>query len=139
MIQENSLSVLAVVQSGGADTTFTLKRLLPQASILQDAAFSKLHAVIVICEMADPWPDMMKSLSDYRCWLFRSVSVKVKSIISPVKSSTDNRLLRGVIREGCLAVAGDTVISLRPLIGLRIFCNQIYLRQLCPVSRLHNR
>ena len=55
------------------------------------------------------------------CWLFRSVFVKVKSIISPVKSSTDNKLLRGVIREGCLAVAGDTVISLRPLIGLRIF------------------
>ena len=85
---------------------------------------------------------MMKNLSDYRplffsffffimayflsCWLFRSVFVKVKSIISPVKSSTDNRLLRGVIREGCLAVAGDTVISLRLLIGLRIFCNQIY-------------
>ena len=57
----------------------------------------------------------------------------------PVKFSTDNKLLKGVIREGCLAVAGDTVISPRPLIGLRIFCNQIYLRQLCPVPGLHNR
>ena len=36
--------------------------------------------------MSDPWPDMM-----------------TKFTISPVKSSTDNRLLRGVIREGCLA------------------------------------
>ena len=77
-------------------------------------------------EVADPWADMMKKAYFLSCWLFKSVFVKVKSVISPVKSSTDNRLLRGVIREGCLAVAGDTVISLRPLIGLRIFCNQIY-------------
>ena len=74
------------------------------------------------CEMSDPWPDMM-----------------TKFIISPVKSSTDNRLLRGVIREGCLAVAWDTVISPRPLTSLRILCNQINLRQLCPVPGLHTR
>ena len=99
--------------------------------------------------MADPWPDMMKNLIDYRPNFFiRPISfhagysglfVKVKSIISPVKPSTDNKLLRGVIREGCLAVAWDTVISPRPLTGLRILCNQIYLGQLCPVPGLHNR
>ena len=109
-------------------------------------------SIYTVIEMADPWPDMMKNLSDYRppfffffdttyffsCWLFRSVFVKVKSIIYQSSSApiTD---LKGVIREGCLAVAGDTVISPRPLIGLRIFCNQIYLRQLCRVPGLHNR
>ena len=65
---------------------------LPWASSLQVAAFTEQ---LSICEMSDLWPDMM-----------------TKFIISPVKSSTDNRLLRGMIREGCLAVAWDTVISL---------------------------
>ena len=43
MIQENSLSVLAVVRSGpvGLTQLFTFKRLLPQASILQGAAFTQ--------------------------------------------------------------------------------------------------
>ena len=69
---------------------------------------------------------------------YSGLLVKVKSIISPVKSSTDNRLLRGVIREGCLEVAWDTVISPRLLTGLRILCNQIYLGQLSPVPGRHN-
>ena len=80
----------------------------------QQPARCCIYRAIVICEMSDPWPDMM-----------------TKFIISPAKSSTGNKLLRGVIREGCLAVAWDTVISPRPLTGLRILCNQIYLRQLC--------
>ena len=104
MIQVNSLPVHIVVC--GADTTFHIKRLFTPG---QQPARCSIYRAIVICEMSDPWPDMM-----------------TKFIISPVKSSTDNRLLRGVIREGCLAVAWDTVISPSPLTGLRILCNQIY-------------
>ena len=77
--------------SGGADTTFHLNRLVAPG---QQPARCSIYRAIVICETSDPWPDMM-----------------TKFIISPVKSSTDDRL-RGVIREGCLAVAWDTVISL---------------------------
>ena len=51
------------------------------------------------------------------------IDCRVKSIIFPVMSSTDNRLVRGVIRERCLIVAWDIAI-LRPLTGLRILCNQ---------------
>ena len=110
--------VLVVVWSGpvGLKQLFTFYRLFVPG---QQPARCSIYTVIVICEMADWWPDVMKKLFDcqsfflafemtyfFSCWLFRSVFVWVKSIISPVKSSTDNRLLRGVIREGCLAVAG---------------------------------
>ena len=122
MIQVNSLSVLAVVRSGGADTTFHIYKTLAPG---QHPARCSIYTEIIICEMADPWPNMMKTFFFFSCWLFRSVFLKVKSIISPVKSSTDNRLLRGVIREGCPAVAWVTVISPRPLTGLRIRWYQV--------------
>ena len=60
MIQENSLSVLAVVQSGGADTTFHISKTLAPG---QHPARCSIYTVI---EMADPWLDMMKNLSGYR-------------------------------------------------------------------------
>ena len=113
---------LFLLWSGGADTTFHINRLFAPG---QQPARCSIYTAIVFCEMSEPWPDVM-----------------TKFIISPVKSSTDNRLLRGVIREGCLAVAWDTVITVisqRPLTGLRILCNQIYLRQLCPIPGLHTR
>ena len=84
---------------GYSDTTFHINRLFAPG---RQPARCSIYRAIVICEMSDPWPDMM-----------------TKFIISPVKSSTDNRFcffffffLRGVIRESCLAVAWDTVISL---------------------------
>ena len=89
----------------------------------QQPARCSIYRAIVICEMSVPWPDLMTKLI----------------IISAVKSSTDNRLLRGVIREGCLAVAWETVLSSRSLTSLRILCNPINLRQLCPVPGLHTR
>ena len=83
---------LFLLWTGGADTTFHINRLFAPG---QQPARCSIYRAIVICEMSDPWPDMM-----------------TKFIISPVKSSTGNKLLRGVIREGCLVVAWDTVISL---------------------------
>ena len=82
---------LFLLWSGGADTTFHINRLFTPD---QQPARCSIYRAIVIREMSDPWPDMM-----------------TKFIISPAKSSTDNRLLRDMIREGCLAVAWDTVMS----------------------------
>ena len=112
MIQVNSLSVLLW-------SYFPINKLFAPG---QQPARCSIYRAIVICEMSVPWPDLM-----------------TKFIISAVKSSTDNRLLRGVIREGCLAVAWETVLSSRSLTSLRILCNPINLRQLCAVPGLHTR
>ena len=76
---------------GWADTTFPINRLFAPG---QQPARCSIYRAIVIREMSDPWPDLM-----------------TKFIISPAKSSTDNRLLSDVIRKGCLAVGWDTVMS----------------------------
>ena len=56
---------------GYSDTTFHINRLFAPS---RQPARCSIYRAIVICEMSDPWPDMM-----------------TKFIISPVKSSTDNR------------------------------------------------
>ena len=116
------LSLRTLVRSGDNDpgSYFHINKLFAPG---QQPARCSIYRAVVICEMSVPWPDLMTKFI----------------IISVVKSSTDNRLLRGVIREGCLAVAWATVISSRPPTSLRILCNQINLRQLCPVTGLHTR
>ena len=144
MTQVNSLSVL-VVRSGGGDKTFHILQTLAPG---QPPARCSIYTVIVICKMADPWLDVMKTcltvvhlFSEMTYWFFLFVypiDARMKSIIFPVKSSINNRLVKGAIREGCQVVAWDIAIS-RPLTGLRILCNENYLRQLCPVPGLCNQ
>ena len=65
MIQVYSLTVLVVVWSGpvGLTQLFTFYQLFGPG---QQPARCSIYTVIVICEMADSWPDVMKNLFDCR-------------------------------------------------------------------------
>ena len=115
MIQVNSLSVLVLMWSGPAGLTqlFTFYRLFAPG---QPPARCSLYTLTGHDEnLFDCRPPFLLLLKRPIGFFFFSVSIRLierlKSIIFPVKSSTNNRLVRGVIREGCLVV-------------LRILCNQ---------------
>ena len=75
----NSPSVIAVVQSGGADTTLHILQTLGPRS----AALTVGHVHIVICMMADPGTDTMKAcLSVYHLFSCCSKDPFVSSVTS---------------------------------------------------------